>query len=461
MAYKGLVSEANVRSLSPMMNLLLMPSVMIASLGRGLSLEVFLDERSWMLPVIGVCTGWFFGILGIGLRYIARPQPAAARLFVVMQANPNLVAVPITLMESLCAMGVFSSEFSNTADCADRGRAMVILYAALDSVNTFVVAQSYLSGGDGAEGLKATVKDVTLEIRAAPPSSSTCSASGSSACGASMSSGNSGNGKGDELLQTAAVASVPAVTAAAKGDATFSHQPLCAIATRQLSSLFRRPPVVGMAVGLLVVRGALARCRLPFLHLPPIFFLSPSLSGTHTHTYTHTHTFSLFPILQGLVEPLRHILFGRDAALQVVGVAMSSLASACVPLLNLMVAFSLGHKLKGLASWRDLLGSFRSGFSPRTMAVCTLGRMVIVPAIDGLLLYSMRHVLPSSRLLRVLLYVEIATPTASVVVLLAHIAKKPALAELCAFAMLPQYILGAVSLTAAVAIALGVTQEVL
>ena len=42
-----------------------------------------------------------------------------------------------------------------------------------------------------------------------------------------------------------------------------------------------------------------------------------------------------------------------------------------MPTINLMVAFSLGHKLRSLTSWRELLGSTRSGVSRRTLAVLT------------------------------------------------------------------------------------------
>jgi len=83
---------------------------------------------------------------------------------------------------------------------------------------------------------------------------------------------------------------------------------------------------------------------------------------------------------------------------------------------------------------------------------------VILPLIDGLVLYSLFPILPSSRLLRVMLFIEMAPPTASIVVLLAHLAKKPKLAQLCAFALVPQYALVPITLTATIAIALRITQ---
>ena len=59
--------------------------------------------------------------------------------------------------------------------------------------------------------------------------------------------------------------------------------------------------------------------------------------------------------------------------------------------------------------------------------------------------------------LRVVLFIEMAPPTASIVVLLTHLAKKPALAQLCAFALVPQYLLVPLTLTATLVIALSIT----
>ena len=128
-----------------------------------------------------------------------------------------------------------------------------------------------------------------------------------------------------------------------------------------------------------------------------------------------------------------------------------------MPILNLMVAFSLGHKLRGLRSWRDLGGSHAAGISPRVLGLTTLGRMIIIPACHGGLLYAALDALPHGRLLRVILFIEMAPPTASMVIVLAHITRKPEAAQLVALAMVPQYLLASVTLTLVVAFALHVT----
>ena len=181
---------------------------------------------------------------------------------------------------------------------------------------------------------------------------------------------------------------------------------------RQARSLLRRPPVIAMVVGLVVA----------------------------------------------LIEPVRAAFFSKGGPLEFVGLALSSLADAGVPVINLMMAYSLGHKLRSLRRWRDLFGSAEMGISTRTLSVLTLGRMVFVPAVDGLALWALLPQLPSSRLLRVMLFIEMAPPTASIVVLLAHLANKPKLAQQCAYALVPQYLLLPVTLTITLSVALKLTQ---
>ena len=146
------------------------------------------------------------------------------------------------------------------------------------------------------------------------------------------------------------------------------------------------------------------------------------------------------------------------APLLPIGTALSMLSEGAVPMVNLMLAFSLGHKLRALKSWRELLGSTAAGISPRTMITLTLGRMVLTPLCHGAVLYGLLGVLPQSRLLRVIVFVEMAPPTASMVVVLSHLANKPRSAQLVAWASIPQYLLGIVTLTLVIAFALAVTE---
>lgn len=400
--YTGLVSEADVRPLGTITNLLLVPCLSISSLGRGLSVEVFVTQNGWVLVVIGFVSSLCYAAIGFALRLIAKPEPAFARLFVIMLAIPNIVAIPIALTQSLCLFGAFDVEFEgDRAKCVERALAYIFLYVSLDSINTFIIAFSYMAAD--------TIPTTVSGMNGGGDSSQRIVSSSDAKESPDVSRGGAGamiSGGAQPAAHLAASTSVDVRVA-------LSAWPACAVAIKgQTLSLLRRPPVIAMSLGLFI----------------------------------------------GLTAPVQAVVYAEGGALAFVGQSVSMLGEAAVPIINLMVAFSLGHKLKSLTRWRDLLGSSEIGISSRTLAVLTLGRMVIVPAADGLILYAMFGVLPPSRLLRVLCFIEMAPPTASIVVLLTHLAKKPKLAQLCAFALVPQYLLVPLTLTATLVVALTLTQ---
>ena len=377
-AYLGFVSQADVPPLGTMTNLLLIPCLSMASLGRGLSVDVFASQGGWVLVIIGFASSLCYAAFGLVLRRLGKPDPEFRNLFVVMLAIPNVVAIPITLAQSLCAYGAFDQEFrGNRMQCTERAMAYVFLYVSLDAVNTFVFAYTYLAGAPtrGAEGGRGH--------------------------GDRCSSGGTSRGK----------AALDAVDLQTSVQLTVPQSTVCVAARQHARSLLRKPPVLGMFAGLVI----------------------------------------------GLVPPVQAAIFSERGVLAFSGLAISSFADAAVPIINLMVAFSLGHKLKALRSWRDLFGSHEVGISSRTLLVLTLGRMIIMPTLNGLALYAMFGILPASRLLRVILFVEMAPPTASIVVMLTHLAEKPKLAQLCAFALVPQYLLVPLTLTTTLIVALYVT----
>jgi len=442
-AYNGLVAEADVRAFGNTMNLILIPCITVVSLGRGITYDLFFSDGGWVLAVIGFTSSLAYAAIGFGLRLIAKPDPAFARLFVVMLAIPNIVAIPISLSESLCQYGAFDDEFTSRSSCSDRARAYVFLYISLDAMNTWVIAFAYLvADAPAAAPIVAaqpaasvvTPGDVKLMSTAngspllttEPPPNSSCAICNGTTAVASLAATSASSAAGSPPPSPSPAADVtlvtPSTTLAASPaaatttrvsnfDSTATRPSGFTIAWQQLRSLFRRPPVVAMVIGMVI----------------------------------------------GLIEPLQTAFFGTGQ-LEAVGLALVTLSNATVPTINLMVAFSLGHKLRSLRRWRDLLGSAAAGISTRTLLVLSLGRMVILPLIDGLVLYSLFPILPSSRLLRVMLFIEMAPPTASIVVLLAHLAKNPKLAQLCAFALVPQYALVPITLTATIAIALRITQ---
>ena len=123
------------------------------------------------------------------------------------------------------------------------------------------------------------------------------------------------------------------------------------------------------------------------------------------------------------------------------GFAISSLAQATVPIVNLVMAFSIGLKLKELDSWKSLLGSKKLGAEPRAVISSVILKGIVFPGIHFGILVAIFPFLPDIRLFRLILIVCSICPTASIVVVVAHIAGLSELAKTTAFVIIPQYIL--------------------
>ncbi|EOD30775.1 hypothetical protein EMIHUDRAFT_232366 [Emiliania huxleyi CCMP1516] len=354
-AWFGIVREADLRGFGAAMNTIFVPLLSIVALGRGLSVELFVSD-GWVLALIGLVSMCEFAAIGLLLRLVALPSPAFRRPFVVAMALPNVVAIPLSVTQSLCEMGAFDVEFETAAECVLRARALVFMYVCFNSFNVWVVGFGYLAADD-----------ISLDVRAVQT-------------------------PGQDRWQRA--------------------RALALLGGKRSVALFRRPPVLGVIVGLII----------------------------------------------GLIRPVQEVLFAPGAALLPIGQALSALSEGAVPIVNLMLAFSLGHKLRALKSWRELLGSKGAGISPRTMVTLTLGRMVLAPLCHGGVMYAVLGELPPSRLMRVIVFVEMAPPTASMVVVMLHLAKKPRSAQLVAWAIIPQYLLATVTLTLTITFALAVTE---
>lgn len=403
-AWKGLVTPTDIKGLNSVLHLILIPSLSIASLGEGLSVEL-LGSEGWILAVIGFLAMVEFALFGLALRTIAKPSAAFHRLFVICCALPNVVAVPLSITQNLCELGAFDDEFASAPACAKRARTYTFMYILFNSPMIWVFAYSYLT----MNTTTAPIQSKTLE-----PAVTTATADPAGPLPSGLVASEV------KLVVSEVKPSVVVVNRVYEERSVYPSSETkrqrwdrqrvaaCKEAKFQAGFLLRRPPIIGMLIGLFI----------------------------------------------GLVAPVQEVLFDEDAPLHWIGLAVKGLGTSVVPCINLMMAFSLGHKLRSLGSWRELLGSTNSGISQRTLFVLTCGRLIILPAIHGAILYALLDSLPSSRLFRTLLFVEMAPPTASIVVVLAQVGRKPELAQLCAFALVPQYLVAVFTLTFAVAFAL-------
>lgn len=124
----------------------------------------------------------------------------------------------------------------------------------------------------------------------------------------------------------------------------------------------------------------------------------------------------------GLWPALSFALFDPSGAIQPIGKAVSATASGFAPIVNLALSATLGLQsreitMRQFSSARDELGVHR-----QTYVVFVLGRMVLLPVFNFLLLYLLQDMfLPKDQLLRLALYSTVATPAANLHIVVASI----------------------------------------
>eukprot|EP00908_Phaeocystis_cordata_P000606 Transcript_10670.p2 GENE.Transcript_10670~~Transcript_10670.p2 ORF type:complete len:550 (-),score=217.43 Transcript_10670:89-1738(-) len=505
-AWVGVIKEQDMQALSALMNVILIPLMSCVSVGRGLSPAIFASD-GWILSVLGFITLVEYASFAFLLRPMASPEPQFRRLFVLMMALGNVVAIPLSITQSLCELGAFEGELT-TAECLLQSRALVFTYVTFNSFNIWVVAYGYVAGDTPEQqSLKAkaatapadtgatladkgaTAADAAADAPAgtvaeAPACKSVIADEGGAAAAESggVAAAETGGTKAAPAAESGDAAA-PSVREAAPRRPPAPAPAPCAVqaapapspgAAEASVASPSAPGTPARAVGeqsmgrrrrqwIAMARATGSRATLPPAAPPGAPRASP-LAFARRQLASLLKRPPVLGLLAGLaiamIEPVQAALFAPSAALEPIGVALATLSEGAVPVINLMLGFSLGHKLKQLASWRQLLGSKEAGISPRTMGVLTLGKMIALPVFHGAILYGLLRAgaLPPSRLARVIAFIEAAPPTASIVVVLSHMARKPRAAQLVAWAIIPQYFVAMFSLTLVIAFALAVTE---
>jgi predicted permease len=128
--------------------------------------------------------------------------------------------------------------------------------------------------------------------------------------------------------------------------------------------------------------------------------------------------------------------------------AMAIFPPALLPALNLVLGGSLGLKLVSMTSWRrlDLPGV---GFKTNSFWAVIFARMVLFPALCFGLIYGLTRTsaVPDSRLLALLFYFIVLTPSANGAIVLAQLAGRTIASQALAVSMLFQYLVGIVSMS--------------
>lgn len=163
----------------------------------------------------------------------------------------------------------------------------------------------------------------------------------------------------------------------------------------------------------------------------------------------------------GLIPELSVALFSPEGVLEPLGTAVKSTAAGVAPLVNFAMSATLGLQLREM-TWRDMRNpTDELGIQHRTYAVYVIGRMIILPGINFGFLYLLQdYLLPKDRLVRLLLYSILATPSANLNVVIANILGNHRAASFMAKGAFYQYVIGVVAFALYLFLAVLVSEEV-
>jgi len=410
LAWLGVITQPSVEAMSRLSQCLLIPCISFTVLGGNLNVEVF--RETWILAVAGmamVCVNFAFAQL---LVPIGRPDPSFHPWFVLSITFPNNVAIPLVLSRALCAQEEPGAPEACFRTASTRVFTFSLFFLAMLWLGAFNYAKAYIKT---ESNLPLVASDAKLDsISSGSPDSSTA---------------------GDERPAEANVAGIesPEVTKDDKCDQSVvlsevpEMNPDCAVPSKKLSREKSLPSVSTLAN----ITDQLKKA-----------FANPPVIG------------SFFGMFVGLCGPVKALFFSEHAPLQAVASATAVIADAVVPLMNIVMAASLGLKLKSLRGKSNVLSESSLGISWRTLLTMFVGRMLVLPLIFLGLLVAGLDFLPEDRWLRLVLFMEPVAPTANMIIVIAHCLKQKEAAESMALSIIPQFLLFPFTATASIALGL-------
>ena len=145
----------------------------------GMTVDLFVRD-GWVLALIGFVDVRVLAAIGLLHCFVAKPSPSFRRPFVVAMALPNVVAIPLSVTQSLCEMGAFDAEFGapgstlgsefGRPECVLRSRALVFMYICFNSFNVWITAFGYLAAARRRRRkVPAPAPASTTDVPTAPP----------------------------------------------------------------------------------------------------------------------------------------------------------------------------------------------------------------------------------------------------------------------------------------------------
>lgn len=336
------------------------------------------------------------------LVYLGNPTASFRRFFILGQATTNIIALPLVLITSICSQmkirkpGYLLDQlltnasitdddiFFSQTECSETGDFYLLMYGLLIIFFTWTVGVQYVQAREEHEVEK--VPD------AAP----------------------------DHETQETEIPS----------QGTGSPQEVEKVLKEVVATT--QDPEESLPIGL--------RCRTCATSLGKQFLRPINLS-------------QIGGVFIGLVSPIQGVLFNETGFLKPVMVAVEVFAAATVSIVNMIMACSLSLKLQQVETVKDLFGNeAKLGISRRTLFVYAFSRMVFVPGFTFALFwlietYLFTFVPEDDKLMKLVVYLELFTPTANLIVVLAQIVEQRENSEILAMGGLLQYFIGLFSVT--------------
>lgn len=405
LAWKGTLDPTFTPGLSKLAGVALIPSVRFTSIATTVSLT-FLNQM-WPIVVYGAFV-FFLGFVCAHLFLpLARTTESFRPWFVICAAFPNLVAIPLVLIEAICRNEEHTA--GDVAHCVEDANARLFTVT--------LTSMLIMWGGFGPYAK-------WHSQRAAKPD------------GQHKFSKVVDNDTKEELKLHDVVG------------LTRCQQEIDSNATPSTM-----PDVIGNSCSKLDTSGIRVDVEQAWLESSDKstdkILVSPQENVTKSEFFSRIKSFlaDYFPIVADLCAILvgvfmQPVFYGPDAPLKFLTTSIAVVGKGAPGMTNLLAAMSLGFQLKKLEHPSDVMGSEKIGLSKWTMLVLTLTRIVVIPCINLLIVtFLVQPYLLEDKWSERLLYFMPASPTANMACILAHALNQPENAQLIALCGIPQLLL--------------------
>ncbi|GBG33029.1 Cytochrome P450 CYP12A2 [Hondaea fermentalgiana] len=453
---REMLDQKSAQTLSFLVTRLFAPALYIVRLGGGLSQELFAEV--WVMTVMGAVIIAISAVMGIVLTWVARPTPYFRKYFVLAATFTNYSALPLAFLQAFCASGTIrkperlqvegESVYMDAETCQELGEVYLFLYTIIPSILTFACA-NIASASDKererkiAAAAAAATAAAAAAAAAAPGSDLDVRLSRENKDGTHHPTGKTPNNN----------ASVP-VEQAASGTSYTSHEMedgVVELALPPSSEVYDESAPRSTSHQSADAHSSSETSQAPSnkgLSIPLLLLQTLKLPAVSAQ---------LLGIFIAMIPPLQSFLMGDDTAASPFVGMLRLLAPGTVPAVVLALANMMGLKLVETRC-SDLLGGDEDvmGISKRTMFWLVAGRMIIMPIVGFALLYAAIDLFPKDQILLLILFTELAMPTASLVPLTSPIVP----AKVVSLSLINQFVIGLFTLTIFTFLALTITTDV-